>query len=115
MMILEYSANSALAELRLSADPASAGHAVLSRGLEEAASFASQAVRQAMRAVDSYRLVLACELVAAVRALRAHPGPLPAVPAFSVLSAGLPAAAEDRPLTPDVTAAAELLPALADL
>nr|WP_225847230.1 aromatic amino acid ammonia-lyase [Streptomyces sp. HPF1205] len=115
MMILEYSANSALAELRLSADPASAGHTVLSRGLEEAASFASQAVRQAQRAVDAYRLVLACELVAAVRAVRAHPGPWPDAPAFTVLAAGLPAATEDRPLTPDVEAAARLLPTLARL
>ncbi|MGW3463310.1 aromatic amino acid ammonia-lyase, partial [Streptomyces olivaceoviridis] len=40
-MILEYTANSALAELRSSAAaPASAGHAVLSHGLEEAAGFA---------------------------------------------------------------------------
>ena len=69
MMILEYSANSALAELRAAASsPASAGHTVLSRGLEEAASFASQAARQALRAAGAYRLVLACELVAAVRA-----------------------------------------------
>ncbi|MBM9508137.1 aromatic amino acid ammonia-lyase [Actinacidiphila acididurans] len=115
MMILEYSANSALAELRASADPASAGHAVLSRGLEEAASFASQAVRQAQRAVDSYRLVLACELTAAVRAVRALPGPWPAAPAFAVLGADLPDDVEDRPLTPDVTAAAALLPDLAGL
>lgn len=72
MMILEYSAASALAEVRVGATPASLGHVVLSRGLEEAASFASQAVRQAQRTVDAYRLVLACELVAAVRASRLH-------------------------------------------
>ncbi|MER6122859.1 aromatic amino acid lyase [Streptomyces sp. NPDC001795] len=113
-MILEYTAGSALAELRTCAAPASAGHAVLSQGLEEAASFASQAARQTLRATDAYRTVLACELVVAVRALRLHPTP-PAVPAFTVAAAALPPGTEDRPLTGDVTAAAELLPALAEV
>lgn len=115
MMILEYSANSALAEVRAGAMPASAGHAVMSRGLEEAASFASQAVRQALRVVDAYRAVLACELVAAVHALRQRPERPPAGPLFAVLDADLPHFAEDRPLTADVAAAADLLPGLAAL
>ncbi|WP_037672224.1 aromatic amino acid ammonia-lyase [Streptomyces griseus] len=113
-MILEYTANSALAELRACAAPASAGHAVLSHGLEEAASFASQAARQALRAVDAYATVLACELVTAVRALRLHPVPPPA-PVLAVAAAALPEGTDDRPLTADVTAATELLPALAAL
>jgi histidine ammonia-lyase len=113
-MILEYTAHSALAELRSCATPASAGHAVLSHGLEEAASFASQAARQSLRAVDAYTTVLACELVTAVRALRLHPAP-PPIPAFTVAAATLPAGIEDRPLTADVTAAAALLPVLAAL
>ncbi|WP_335977003.1 aromatic amino acid lyase [Streptomyces sp. CA2R106] len=119
IMILEYSANSALAELRAAASaPASAGHAVISRGLEEAASFASQAARQALRAAGAYRLVLACELVAAVRALRTQPSALLAAdaPVRAVLdSPGLPSAPGDRALTADVTAATLLLPALAAL
>ncbi|SEF88951.1 histidine ammonia-lyase [Actinacidiphila yanglinensis] len=120
IMILEYSANSALAELRAAASsPASAGHTVLSRGLEEAASFASQAARQALRAAGAYRLVLACELVAAVRALRAQPE-VPQLPPdapvrFVLDSPALPAVPGDRALTPDVTAATLLLPALAAL
>ncbi|MEU3280609.1 aromatic amino acid ammonia-lyase [Streptomyces antibioticus] len=113
-MILEYTANSALAELRSCAAPASAGHAVLSRGLEEAASFAGQAARQTLRATDAYATVLACELVSAVRALRLLAAP-PPVAAFTVASAALPLGTEDRPLTGDVTAAAELLPVLAAL
>lgn len=88
-MILEYTAHSALAELRASAAPASAGHAVLSHGLEEAAGFASQAARQALRAVEAYRTVLACELVVAVRALRLRPAP-PDLSAFALASAALP-------------------------
>ena len=119
IMILEYSANAALAELRACAAPASSGHAVLSRGLEEAASFASQGARQTLRAVDAYRLVLAGELVAAVRALRQQQSGArslaPTAPVHAVLDAALPEAGEDRPLTADVAAAAALLPALADL
>ncbi|WP_093783492.1 aromatic amino acid lyase [Actinacidiphila guanduensis] len=119
MMILEYSANSALAELRAAAAaPASAGHTVLSRGLEEAASFASQGARQALRAVGAYRLVLACELVAAVRGLRSPEGPelAPGAPLGEVISsAALPWGDDDRALTPDVNAAVLLLPGLAEL
>ncbi|MDX2679847.1 aromatic amino acid lyase [Streptomyces sp. NY05-11A] len=118
-MILEYTANSALAELRSCTIPASAGHAVLSQGLEEAASFAGQAARQTLRATDAYTTVLACELVASVRALRMHPHPpphsMPPTDVFAVAAAALPAGTEDRPLTGDVTAAAQLLPVIAEL
>ncbi|MFF4590780.1 aromatic amino acid lyase [Streptomyces sp. NPDC001388] len=113
-MILEYSAHSALAELRSCTAPASAGHAVLSHGLEEAASFAGQAARQTLRATDAYTTVLACELVAAVRALRLRPVP-PEVTAFTAATAALPLGTDDRPLTADLTAAAELLPRLAEV
>ncbi|MDR6980016.1 histidine ammonia-lyase [Streptomyces sp. 3330] len=117
-MILEYTANSALAELRAATAPASAGHAVLSRGLEEAATFAGQAARQSARAADAYSTVLACELVAAVRALRMKPAraeaPAPSAAVLAAATAVLPAGTEDRPLSGDVTAAAELLPRLAE-
>ncbi|MET8563183.1 aromatic amino acid lyase [Streptomyces flaveolus] len=114
-MILEYTANSGLAELRSSAAaPASAGHAVLSHGLEEAAGFAGQAARQTERARAAYATVLACELVSAVRALRLHPEP-PALPALTLAAAVLPTGLEDRPLTADIETATELLPRLAEL
>lgn len=114
-MILEYTANSALSDLRSSAAaPAFAGHVVLSDGLEEAAAFAGQAARQTQRATAAYTTTLACELVAAVRALRLHPAP-PAVPALTLAAAALPTPTEDRPLSGDITAAAELLPRLAEL
>ncbi|MDT0438436.1 aromatic amino acid ammonia-lyase [Streptomyces sp. SID4950] len=113
-MILEYTAHSALAELRASTAPASAGHAVLSHGLEEAASFAGQAARQALRAADAYATVLACELVSAARALRMRPGPVE-LPALTVVAAVLPHGTDDRPLTADVTTASGLLPVLAAL
>lgn len=120
VMILEYSANAALAEMRASAAaPASSGHVVMSRGVEEAASFASQAVRQTQRAAGAYRLVLAAELAVAVRALRHRPAPpdpaLPAGRAFRLAAAVLNAEMADRPLTDDVDAAAGVLDALAAL
>ncbi|RCG20207.1 aromatic amino acid lyase [Sphaerisporangium album] len=118
-MILEYSATSALARLRGAAHPASLGHAVLSRGMEDHASFAPQSARQTLDAAASYRLVLACELVAAVRALRlrgAAPDPsTPAGAAFALAAARLDPREEDRPLGSDVDTAADLLGALAAL
>ncbi|MES5818621.1 aromatic amino acid ammonia-lyase [Streptomyces sp. RG80] len=114
VMILEYPANSALAELRSCAAPASAGHTVVSLGLEEAASFAGQAARQTLRATAAYATVLACELVTAVRALRMHDTP-PPVPAFTVAAEALQPSTVDRELTPDVATAVELLPVLARL
>ena len=70
-MILEYVAQSAVADLRRFATPAALGSAVLSRGVEEHAGFSTQSARASTDAVAAaYRAVLACELVAAVRVLR---------------------------------------------
>jgi histidine ammonia-lyase len=117
IMILEYTAASALAEIRAAAAaPAAAGHTVLSRGLEEAASFATQGVRQARRAVEAYRQVVACELVAAARAVRSAaiaPFPGGAPVAAALTACGLGGAGPDRPLSPDVEVAVALLPSLA--
>ncbi|WP_248963440.1 aromatic amino acid ammonia-lyase [Sphaerisporangium perillae] len=117
VMILEYAANSALAGLRNAAHPAALGHAVLSRGVEEHASFASQSARQTLQAAGSYRLVVACELVAAVRALRQRTLPpdltAPVGAAFAQAAARLERGDEDRPLTADVETATTLLDALA--
>ncbi|WP_406455762.1 aromatic amino acid lyase [Streptomyces sp. NBC_01622] len=113
VMILEYAAAAALGDLRAFSAPASLGHAVLSRGVEEQASFASLAARQTLRACRAYRLVVGCELVAAVRALRQRdlrPDPeLPVGRALELAEAVLADDPADRPLTDDVTAAAGLL------
>lgn len=113
VMILEYSAAAALGDLRAFSAPASLGHAVLSRGVEEQASFASLAARQTLRACRAYRLVVGCELVAAVRALRQRglrPDPeLPVGRALELAESVLDDETADRPLTDDVTAAAGLL------
>lgn len=113
VMILEYAAGGALADLRAFSAPASLGHAVLSRGVEEQASFASLAARQTLRACAAFRQVVGCELVAAVRALRLrdlHPdAELPVGRAFELATRELPDDVADRPLTADVERAATLL------
>ena len=70
IMILEYVAQSAVADIRRLAAPAALGSAVLSRGVEEHAGFSTQSARASTEAITAYRAVLACELVAAVRVLR---------------------------------------------
>lgn len=119
MVILEYAAAAALGDLRAFSAPAPLGHAVPSRGIEEQAGFASLAAGQTPRACGAYRLVVGCELVAAVRALRRRDlGPDPELPAGRA-----PVLAEsvldddqgDRALTDGVTAAAALLDRFTDI
>ena len=76
-MILEYLAQDALARARILTSPVSTGHASVSLGLEEHASFSTQAAWACEQMVDLAPVVLGCELVAAVRALRMDPGRLP--------------------------------------
>jgi histidine ammonia-lyase len=118
VMILEYVAHDALAQLRQAALPVTIGTAVVSRGLEDHASFATQAARAARLAATAYRHVLACEVVAAVRALRMRPADLVDLPvraAFDLADAVLDPDLADRPLSDDIDAAATLLDALADV
>jgi histidine ammonia-lyase len=118
VMILEYVAHDALAALRQVALPVTLGTAVVSRGVEDHASFATQAARAAGSAADAYRQVLACELVAAVRALRMRPADLMDLPirdAFEQADASLDPDLADRPLSADLDTAAGLLDHFADL
>ena len=70
LMMVEYVAAGAIAEIRNAAQPASVGTLVLSRGAEEDATFASQGAHQLERSIAAYRVLLGCELVGAVRLLR---------------------------------------------
>jgi histidine ammonia-lyase len=112
LMMVEYVAAGAIAEIRNAAYPASAGTLVLSRGAEEDATFASQGVIQLERSVAAYRVLLGCELVGAVRLLRQRgidrdvSGVLG--DALEML-AGLPHDDEDRDLRGDLALAEELL------
>ena len=116
VMILEYVAHDALTELRQAALPATLGTAVVSRGLEDHASFSTQAARAATAACSAYQQVLGCELVAAVRALRMRDADLVDLPvrdAFEAASAVLDHSVDDRPLTGDIAAAVGVLDTLA--
>ena len=117
VMIVEYSAASALAELRALATPAGTQVVTLSRGVEEDASFATLAAQQALGAVSRFRAVLAAELVAALRCLRmqgARPEPLePALAWLDERDGGVPDM-HDRDLTHELVMAEELVTGLPD-
>ncbi len=117
IMILEYVSQSAIADIRRLAAPAALGSAVLSRGVEEHAGFATQSARATSDVVEAYRIVLACELVAAVRALRlrqVRPASAGLAAAFDVAAAALPPGTADRALDTDLGAAQSLLARFAD-
>jgi histidine ammonia-lyase len=118
IMILEYVAHDALGTLRHAASPVTLGTAVISRGLEDHASFSTHAVRSTVAATAAYRTVLACELLGAVRALRLAGAPLPDTPlreAFRLADGGLPHLPEDHPLSAEIKQAERLLDRLAVL
>jgi len=112
VMILEYTASAALAEMRSLAAPVSLGNVVLSRGAEEHAAFSPQAARAAASMVPRLRTLLACELVAAVRALRQR-GVSPVGARLRAVAdealKRLPADDADRPLDTDIATAESLL------
>ncbi|MFY0408986.1 aromatic amino acid lyase [Solicola sp. PLA-1-18] len=112
VMILEYLAQDALAQARTLTTPVSTGHAVVSLGLEEHASFSTQAALWSEHLVEHASVVLACELVAAVRALRTDPERLPDTPVrevFDLAAAHLSDDRTDRPLGADVERAVGLV------
>jgi histidine ammonia-lyase len=112
LMIVEYSAHSALGDMRRLAAPVVLGGAVLSVGAEEHAGFGAQAAWSATETVRAYRVVLACELVAAIRALRlrdTRPAGRALGRVFDRADAVLPESVADRPLDGDLAAAEELL------
>ncbi len=114
-MILEYVAHSAVADIRRFATPAALGGAVLSRGVEEHAGFATQSARATSDTVAAYRAVLGCEVIAATRALRMQDecrpgGELRA--AYDLADAALEPDTADRPLDSDLAAAEGVLEGL---
>ena len=117
LMMVEYAAHSALADISRLAAPAVLGGAVLSVGAEEHAGFGTQAAWSATDTVRAFRVVLACELVVAVRALRLRelrPRSAVLAQAFDLADAALPVSMADRPPDDDLAAAGQLLAGLAD-
>lgn len=107
-MMVEYTAVAALAEARAAAHPATGVSASYSRGVEDHASFAWQSALEADRLLDAADVVLACELVAAVRAVRlAAPGLIvpPALAEAAAAALALPVVPADHELTPHLAAA----------
>ncbi|GAA3439649.1 aromatic amino acid ammonia-lyase [Kutzneria kofuensis] len=113
LMVIEYTAAASLASFRSMAMPAVLGHATLSRGVEEHASFSAQSARMTGEVVPHFVIVLACELIASVRVLRMrqmHPNNSAELrAAFDNAVGMLPTETEDRPLTVDLMTASALL------
>jgi histidine ammonia-lyase len=112
LMMVEYVAAGAIAEIRNAAQPAAAGTLVLSRGAEEDATFASQGAQQLERSIAAYRVLLCCELVGAIRLLRQRrfDGRFSGVVGDALeLAAVLPDNVEDRDLRGDIALAESLL------
>jgi histidine ammonia-lyase len=105
-LVLEYAAQGALATVRHAAAPATLGTATVSRGAEDHAPFAPEAARQLGAAIVAAREVVACEVVASVRALwlrgAAVGGRLGT--ALDELAPSLDAEMADRDLGPDLRA-----------
>jgi histidine ammonia-lyase len=118
VMVIEYVAASARGVLRGLATPAGLQTVTLSRGVEDDASFASLAAVNAIAAAPTYRTLLACELVTAVRAVRMRNLEVPSLGllggALSVC-APLDATIVDRDLTADIDLATTLVDQLANL
>ncbi|MEU5844794.1 aromatic amino acid lyase [Saccharopolyspora shandongensis] len=123
-MILEYVAGSAYGALRAAAAPASLETVVLSRGTEDDASFASLGARQLETTVHSYRTMIACELLHALRALAQRDERAAGLPSPLLAEAwrrchddntSYVADHADRDLENELAAAEELLPVLAGL
>lgn len=116
IMVLEYTAAAALGTVRAAAVPAAIQTAGLSRGVEQDATFAPLAADQLEEAITAARVVVAVELVAAVRAIRIRrlPVPEPLARAWQECSV-LPGQTLDRDLTMDVRQAEQVLDVLAPI
>ena len=111
-LILEYTAHAAAAEVRSLVTPVAAQTVSVARGVESHASLAPIAARRAHEALDALRVLVAVELVAAVRALRlAGHEPIGAGSRalYDRAAAELPADMNDRPLHPDIEMARALI------
>jgi histidine ammonia-lyase len=111
-MMLEYTAHPAAGEVRVLAAPVTAQTTSVGGGTESHASFAPLAARLTERALEAAAVVVATELVVAVRALRlrrVEPAGIPVAELYERGAAVLSPEMEDRPLAPDLESARRLL------
>ena len=112
LMIVEYVVQDVLARVRSVMVPVTAAGAVVSLGLEEHASFSTQAAWACRNLVALVPELVAGELVAAVRALRTDPARLVecrALELYAAADAVLPDVGPDHVLGPELRLAAELV------
>jgi histidine ammonia-lyase len=112
LMIAQYTQASLVSEMKRLAVPASVDSIPSSAMQEDHVSMGWQAARKLRRAVDCLRDVLTVELVAAARALelRAPLRPAPATGAVvRALRGAVPGPGPDRPVAPELAAAARLV------
>jgi histidine ammonia-lyase len=111
-LVLEYTAHAAVAEVRSLVTPVAAQTVSVSRGVESHSSLAPIAARRAHQTLEALRVIVATELVVAVRALRIA-GHEPEGPGTRQLWEAalerLDPDLADRPLHPDVEAARQLI------
>jgi histidine ammonia-lyase len=112
VMMLEYTAHAAAAEVRSLATPTAVQSVWASLGVESHASLAATAAVRTAEMLEALGVLVATELVVALRALR-FAGRTPSGAGLRVLFRAaaevLPAGTEDRPFGRDVQAARELL------
>jgi histidine ammonia-lyase len=112
MMMLEYTAHDAAAEVRSHSMPMATQAVSTSLGVESHCSLAATAARRTAAVIGAMRVLVATELVVAVRALQlAGRSPAGAVTSelFEAAKLALPAGLEDRAFGRDLEAAALLL------
>jgi histidine ammonia-lyase len=113
-MMLEYTAHAAAAEARSLATPMATQSVWASLGVESHASLAATAANMSAQLLEAMGVLVATELVVAVRALRAG-GRMPTGAGvrelFDAAAQVLPESPEDRAFGQDVEAARELLAA----
>lgn len=111
-LILEYTAHAAAAEVRSLVTPVAAQTVSVARGVESHASLAPIAARRAHEALEALRVLVATELVTAVRALRLaghEPTGEGARRLYELAAPQLDASLSDRPLHPDVEVARQIV------
>jgi histidine ammonia-lyase len=112
VMMLEYTAHDAAAEARSLAGPMAGQTASLSLGVESHASFAAIAARHTERVLDALRVLVATELVVAMRALALagrEPVGVGTRALFELARRVLPVGLEDRRFGEDVELAVGVL------
>jgi histidine ammonia-lyase len=105
---MEYTAHAAAAEVRSLVTPVAAQSVSVSRGVESHSSLAPIAARRLHETLQALQVLIATELVVAVRALRLaehQPTGAGTRPLFAAAAAKLDPTLDDRPLHPDIETA----------